>query len=158
MSDVKRAKLEVQDDDPTNVDVFLDDPTLSEGQKHRLALFHRMEAVVCSRVEEMCALGDVDVTDIAVLLVDASAHDLLFHQDEPQGTTILMGHRLEVRGFLNSMLPAAEDAPFDPYDDLLDAAPTQSIRVLIMDDHSLTVMSYGTFVTLNVDPDEMAEA
>lgn len=146
------------DDDPTNLDVFLDDPSLTPGQKHRLSLFHRIEAVVCSRVEEMCATGDVDVTDIAVLVVDPSATELLFGDDQPEGTTILMGHRCEVRAFLNSTLPAAEDAPFDPYDDLLEPSPMQSIRVLIMDASSLTVMSYGTFVTLNVDPEEMAQA
>lgn len=158
MSDVKRARCAVESDDPTNVDVFLDDPSLTAGQKHRLSLFHRIESVVCSRVEEMCATGDVDVTDIAVLVVDPSANVLLFGDDQPRGTTILLGHRGEVRAFLNSVLPAADDAPFDPYDDLLAPAPSQSVRVLIMDDHSLTVMSYGTFVTLNVDPDQMAQA
>jgi hypothetical protein len=155
--DVKRPRCAIQDEDPPTLEVFLDNPALSEGQKHRLALFRSIEAVVCSRVEEMCATGDIDVTDIAVLIVDSSAHDLLF-QDQPRGTTILVGHRFEVRSFLNSMLPAAEDAPFDPYDDLLEPSPMQSIRVLIMDDHSLTVMTYGTFVTVQMDPDEMPEA
>ncbi|MBK9264020.1 MAG: hypothetical protein IPM54_29985 [Polyangiaceae bacterium] len=158
MSDnIKRERHEIPED-PASMDVFLDNPSLSDGQRRRLSLFRNLEGVVCARVEEMCATGDIDVTDVAVLVVDASAHDLLFRQGEPCGTTILVGHRCEVRSFLNSMLPAAEDAPFDPYDDLMEPSPLQSIRVLILDDHSLTVMSYGTFVTVHMDPDEMPKA
>jgi|GEM_PF-6657900 hypothetical protein len=156
-ANIKREKRESQED-PASMDVFLDNPSLPDGQRRRLSLFRSIEGVVCTRVEEMCATGEIDVTDVAVLVVDATAHDLLFPENQPCGTTILVGHRRELRAFLNSMLPAADDAPFDPYDDLLEPSPMQSIRVLIMDDHSLTVMSYGTFVTVHMDPDEMPQA
>ncbi len=158
MSDeVKRAWRAVQEQH-ANLDVFLDDPLLPDGQRKRLGLFRSVESTVCIRVEEMCATDDVDVTDVAVLVVDSSAHELFFQDDAPKGTTILIGHRLELRGFLRSRLPAADDAPFDPYDDLLKPSPRQSVRVLIMDGECLTVMSYGTFVTVRVDPEEMLQA
>ena len=71
---------------------------------------------------------------------------------------MVIGPRDDLYAFLNATLPATPDAPFDPYVDLLEPAPERCVRVLVIDDESLTVMSYGTFVTVNVDARQRAAA
>ncbi|MDI1445851.1 hypothetical protein [Polyangium sp. 6x1] len=157
MGDAKNkdtAKPEI----PASLSNFLADASLTEGQRRRIALFRSVENAVCSRIEQICVTSGLDVVDVAVLVVDVSAHELFFQDDEPVGTCVLIGHRDKVHAFLRSALPPAEDAPFDPYEDLRTAAPARCVRVMIVDQESLTVMSYGTFVTVRLDASEMPEA
>ena len=42
--------------------------------------------------------------------------------------------------------------------DLLEQAPEQCVRVLIIDEGAITVMSYGSFITVRVDPSKQAVA
>lgn len=156
--DVKARAGAVEDDGQASLSAFLSDASLSEGQRRRVALFRSVEGGVCARVEQMCVTNGIEVTDVAVLVVDISAHDLFFQGEEAEGTCVVLGHRDQIRDFLRSVLPPAEDAPFDPYEDLESPAPARCVRVLIVDHESLTVMSYGTFVTVRLDVDEMPEA
>jgi len=71
---------------------------------------------------------------------------------------VILGHRDKLHAFLHAMLPPVEDAPFDPYADLLEPATARCVRVLIVDHESLTVMSYGTFVTVSMDASRMPQA
>lgn len=135
-----------------SVRAFLEDPSISEGQRSRLKLFESVERGICSRVEEMCSTAGIDVVDVAVLVVSADARSLLFDIDAPPGTSIVLGHRTKVYDLLRAALPSVEAGP-DPYVDLLEPAPPRCVRVLILDRDSLTIMSYGTFVTVQLDGD-----
>jgi len=137
-------------DAPSGIAGDLDDPSLTPGQKRRIRLFAQVEATVTARIEELCVTGGLDVTDVAALVVAPSAHELVFGAKLCPGTSVLLGHRDHVYEFLAAALPKAEDAPFDPYADLRDPAPSGCVRVLVLDHESLTVLSYGTFVTVQV--------
>jgi hypothetical protein len=150
----KRYEPEVHE----SFEALLTEGSLTDGQRRRLGLFRTVESGVCTRVEQLCVTSGVEVTDVAVLVVAAEAHDLLFTADEPSGTCVLIGHRDKVYAYLRSVLPPADDAPFDPYEDLLEPAPPRCVRVLIVDRESLTVMSYGTFVTVRLGEADMPEA
>lgn len=137
----------------------LEDAALTPGQRKRLSIFQSVEAVVCSRIEEICGGGGLDVTDVAALVIAPAARGLFFDEDEGEtGVSVVIGHRNRVRAFLQSSLPASPDAPSDPYADLLEPAPPRCVRVMVIDDQSLTVMSYGTFVTVEVDLGKQAVA
>ncbi len=146
------------DEAPSGLSASLDDPSLTPGQKRRIRLFAKVESTVCSRIEELCAKGGLEVTDVTVLVVDPSAHELVFGDQLCEGPSVLLGHRDRVYEFLAAALPKAPDAPFDPYVDLREPAPPQCVRVLVLDHESLTVLSYGTFVTVRVDPKHRASA
>jgi len=138
---------------------WLDDASLTPGQKKRLEVFQSVESPVCARIEEVCGAGGVEITDVAVLVIAPQARGLFFDEDEAgDGVSVVIGHRSRVRAFLNATLPPAPDAPSDPYADLLEAAPPRCVRVMVVDDESLTVLSYGTFVTVRVDPGRRAVA
>jgi hypothetical protein len=137
---------------------WLDDPALTEGQKRRIGVFQGVEAAVCARIEEVTGKGEVAVVDVAVLVIAPEAHELFFDQEVEKGTSVVMGHRERLYAFLQNALPPSEEAGIDPYADLLDQAPPRCVRVLVIDDESLTVMSYGTFVTVDVDPKKRAVA
>jgi hypothetical protein len=137
---------------------WLDDAALTPGQKKRLSIFQSVENPVCARIEELCGSGEVEVVDVAVLVIAPEARDLFFEEGMAEGVSVVIGHRDRIRAFLNAALPPAPDAPADPYLDLLEAAPEHCVRVLVIDDESLTVMSYGTFVTVRVDPGNQAVA
>ena len=138
---------------------YLDSEALSQGQRRRLELFKRVEPNVCARIEELCQQGEVAVTDVAVLLMSPEARAALFPPDEdPPGITVVMGHREKLYAFLHATLPEAEELLSDPYEDLLKAAPPLCVRVLILDENSATVMSYGTFVTVELSRHDMAQA
>jgi hypothetical protein len=160
MRDNARARRNAAHDESAHASLaaFLDEASLTEGQRRRISLFRSVEGSVCARVEQICVTSGIEVTDVAVLVVDKSAHELLFHDERPKGTCVVIGHRGEIRAFLRSVLPPVEGAPFDPYEDLLDPAPARCVRVMIVDHESLTVMSYGTFVTVRLDMDDMPEA
>lgn len=143
---------------PSSIANNLDDPSLTPGQRRRVELFAGVEHTVCERIEQLCAAGGLPVTDTAVLVVAPAANELVFGDDMGRGTSVLLGHRLRVYEFLEAALPKAPDAPFDPYADLLQPAPERCVRVLVLDHESLTVMSYGTFVTVRVDPGHEAQA
>jgi hypothetical protein len=139
---------------------LLDDPALTAGQRKRVAIFQSVEGPVCARIEEMCCTGEVDVTDVAVLVIAPEARDLFFdpEEDEGDGAAIVIGHRSRLHAFLTATLPPSAEAPGDPYADLLEAAPPRCVRVMVVDDESLTVMSYGTFITVRVAPGKQAAA
>jgi hypothetical protein len=160
MSDDVKARWTAaqEDDEHASLAAFLDEASLTDGQRRRLSLFRSLESGVSARIEHLCVTTGVEVTDVAVLVVDVSAHELFFHGQERRGTCLVIGHRAEICAFLRSVLPPAEDAPFDPYEDLLEPAPALCVRVMIVDHESLTVMSYGTFVTVRLDASEMPEA
>ena len=136
----------------------LDDATLTPGQRKRLSIFQSVESLVCARIEELCADGGVEVSDVAVLMIAPEAHGLFFEETEAPGISVLIGHRGRILAFLDAALPPANDAPSDPYEDLRKPAPPRCVRVLVIDHESLTVLSYGTFVTVRLDPDRRAVA
>ncbi len=184
-----------------NLDNYLKEPGLPEGQRRRLRLFQTVETGICHRIERFCTENALEVTDLAVLVVAPEAQILFFNgalEPEPadgvsdgyplpglsadatrtrdQGpadagrrasgpgrssmpsVSVILGHRERLHAFLHSVLPPSDDAPFDPYMDLRDPAPARCVRVLIVDHESLTVMSYGTFVTLRLDVSQMPQA
>jgi len=141
-----------------DLDTFLESDSLTEGQKRRIAIFRGVERAVCGRVERLCETSGVEVPDVAVLVIAPSAHDLFFGREVEEGTHVVLGHRTSLYGFLGAALPPIPDAPFDPYADLLEPAPPRCVRVLIIDHESLTVMSYGTFVTVSINPEHRAVA
>jgi hypothetical protein len=143
---------------PEDFSAWLDDPSLTDGQKRRLRVFHSVEGSVSARIELLCAGGDLDVVDVAVLVVAPTAQEIFFGGELGPGTSVILGHRSRIHAFLCQMLPPAPDAPFDPYADLLEPAPVRCVRVLVIDDESLTIMSYGTFVTVQMDTGNHAEA
>ena len=150
-------------DDGTNarsgdLRAWLDDPELSAGQKKRLSIFQSVEGPVCARIEEVCGSGGVEVMDVAVLVIAPEAHHIFFEEVETPGVSVVIGHRSRVHAFLDAALPPSPDAPSDPDADLLEEAPPRCVRVMVIDDESLTVMSYGTFVTVRVDPGKRAVA
>ena len=164
------------------LEAYLEEPGLTEGQRRRLGLFHAVEGGICTRIERLCTEEAIEVTDVAVLVVAPDVHALFFTNDaltndaltdgaladgapgQPTGggdvarTSVILGHRDKLHAFLHTMLPPSDDAPFDPYADLLDPAPSRCVRVLIVDHDSLTVMSYGTFVTVSMDAARMPMA
>ena len=142
-----------------NLRAWIDDEALTPGQRKRIAVFESVETPVCERIEEICGPGGVEVTDVAVLVVAPEARDLFFtDQETGAGVSVIIGHRGRLHAFLSDTLPPAEDAPADPYGDLLDPAPAQCVRVLVIDADSLTVMSYGTFVTVRLGASPRAVA
>ncbi|MGK4006355.1 hypothetical protein WMF31_27300 [Sorangium sp. So ce1036] len=146
-----------------SLEAVLEEPGLTEGQRSRLRLFQTVEALVCDRVEQLCARGGLDVTDTAILVVSPAAHRLFFRgaapgNAEPSGASVVLGHRERLHGLLHAVLPPAAEAPFDPYADLLAPSPPQCVRVLIVDEGSLTILNYGAFVVVRLDRSEMPRA
>jgi hypothetical protein len=131
---------------------------LTEGQRRRIDLFRSLESGICSRVEDMCGTSALEVTDVAVLVVSQEAYPLVFDTAESPGASVVLGHRERLYDFLRTSLPSADDAPVDPYCDLLEPAPARCVRVLVVDDESLTILSYGTFVTVVIDDGDVPQA
>jgi hypothetical protein len=150
--------MSMADHDPSTPRIEGLDEALTEGQRRRIALFKSLESGICSRVEQLCVTSSVEVTGVAVLVVSAEAYPLVFDADESPGASVVLGHRERVYAFLKSALPPADDAPFDPYADLLEPAPSQCVRVLVVDDESLTIMCYGSFLTVRLDDDDIPKA
>jgi hypothetical protein len=142
----------------SDLDAYIESGPLSDGQKNRLRTFQTVESGVCERVEEICERTGIDVIDVAVLVIAPGAQRMFFGEDAEPGTNVVLGHRDRLYSFLNAVLPPTPEAPFDPYVDLLSPSPARCVRVLIIDDESLTVMSYGTFVTVRIDPANKAVA
>jgi hypothetical protein len=142
----------------SGIAAHLDDPSLTAGQRRRIGLFAAVEAVVCARIQELCAAGGLEVIDTAALVVAPTANELVFGDPMGSGTSVLLGHRARLYEFLDAALPRAEDAPSDPYADLLQPAPARCVRVLVIDHESLTVLSYGTFVTVRMAGGNRASA
>lgn len=139
----------------------LESVTLSDGQRRRLELFKRVEQSVCSRIEQLCMQEGIPVVDVAVLVLSPEARGLVFDDEDEggaDGITVVLGHRDKLYGFLHAAMPEAEDALVDPYEDLLAPAPALCVRVLIVDGASITVMSYGTFVTVELARQDMPQA
>ena len=141
-----------------DLETYLEGADLTDGQRRRLRLLKDVEGWICERVEELCSTSSVEVTDVGVLVVAAEAQHLLFDAEiGPPAASVIVGHRHKVREFLLSALPPEPNGP-DPYIDLVVPAPAQCIRILIVDGESLTVLSYGTFVTIRMHPSEIPEA
>lgn len=136
----------------------LDDASLTPGQRKRIGVFQTVEAPICARIEEACGQGGMEVTDVAVLVIAPEARCLFFDEDVEAGVSVVIGHRSRVREFLEATLTPAPDAPEDPYADLLSPAPDRCVRVLVIDGDSITVMSYGTFITVRMGPGKRAVA
>lgn len=152
---------------------FMNDAPLSQGQRRRLGLLHSVEGEVCERVGRICVTDAIDVADVAVLVVAMSAYAIVFGADEegpanlrertpPSGSdspaTILAGHREQLHAFLSHVLPPAPEANVDPYIDLKEPAPPRCARVLVVDEESLTILSYGSFVLVRLNAEGMPRA
>jgi hypothetical protein len=140
---------------------YLNEPDLTDGQRSRLRVFQGVEEIVGDRVEQLCAQSGLDVTDAAVLVVCPGAHRLFcppIARGAAPGTSVILGHRERLHAFLHASLPPADETQFDPYVDLIEPSPPQCVRVLIVDERSLTVLSYGVFVTLRLDRGEVPSA
>jgi len=135
------------------------DPSLPLGQKRRLDLFRAVESGVSSRIEAVCERTGMEVRDVAVLVLGPSAPEALFDPEAGPDRVInvLIGHRARMYAWLAGVLPPPEH-DVDPYADLLEQAPEQCVRVLIIDEGAITVMSYGSFITVRVEPGKQAVA
>jgi len=149
---------DASDGTAVDLDVYLNDASLSEGQRRRLGLFRSVESGVCSRIESLCERSGIEVTDVAVLVIGPSAQEAFFGWGGERVINVVLGHRTRVYALLNVVLPPLPEAPVDPYADLLQPSPDRCVRVLIIDEESITVMSYGTFITVRVDPANRAVA
>ncbi|WP_437726875.1 hypothetical protein [Sorangium sp. So ce861] len=146
-----------------SLEAYLEEPGLTEGQRRRLRLFQTVEDAVSDRVEQLCTCSELEVTDAAILVVSPAARRLLFRSAavrgaEPPAASVILGHRARLHAFLHAALPPTDEAPFDPYADLLAPSPPQCVRVLILDEDSLTVLNYGAFVVVTLDRGEMPAA
>jgi len=135
----------------------LADVTLTEGQRRRVRLFQAVEPAVAERIERAYLLTSMDVTDVAVLIVSPDAQSVLFGEEVTDELTVVIGHRTKLYTFLSSLLWRAGDEA-DPYVDLLTPAPPRCVRVLVVDRNAVTVLSYGSFVALPLDPETMPQA
>ncbi len=148
----------MDDEDTRDLEAHLGDPALTSGQRRRLGIFKAVESSVSERIEAFCEETGAAVTDVAVLIIAPSAQGIFFGPAEERGTAVILGERTRLHGFLTSVLPPVPGAPFDPYADLLEPAQDRCVRVLILDEESLTVLSYGSFITVELDPARIAQA
>lgn len=150
--------MAMRDDTKDELDRAALEASLGDGQKRRLALFRAVEIGVCTRIEALCERTGLAVTDVAVLVIGPTAPEVFFKTGEDRVINVVMGHRIRMYALLSRLLPQADDAPADPYRDLLEPSPEQCVRVLIVDEQSITVLSYGSFVTVRIDPARRAVA
>lgn len=148
----------MDNEDIRDLEAHLDDQALTSGQQRRLGVFKGVESGVSTRIETFCEETGAEVSDVAVLIIAPTAHGIFFGATEEQGTAVILGDRVRLHAFLETVLPPVPGAPFDPYADLLESAPPRCVRVLIIDDESLTVLSYGSFITVDLNPVPMAMA
>jgi hypothetical protein len=148
----------MDDEDTRDFEAHREDAALTSGQRRRLGIFQAMESGVSKRIEAFCEETGAEVVDVAVLIIAPEAHGVFFGPAKERGTAVILGDRVRLHAFLDTVLPKVADAPFDPYVDLLEPAPPRCVRVLIIDDESLTVLSYGSFVTVELDPGRIAVA
>jgi hypothetical protein len=148
----------MDDEDSRNFEDQLDSAALTSGQRQRLAIFQLVENGVSARIETFCEETGAEVVDVGVLIIAPAANGVFFGPAMEEGTAVILGDRLRLHAFLEEVLPPAPGAPFDPYADLLEPAPLRCVRILIIDDESLTVLSYGSFITVELDPRAMASA
>lgn len=134
-------------------DLLVNEST-TDGQRRRLRIFQEVERGVVSRVEQLCENSDIEVADVAVLVVAPSARKLIFDDaSDAVATDVILGHRNKLHEFMTSVLPPKPDVD-DPYGDLLASAPQACVRLLILDDEAITVLHYGSFVSIDVEPTE----
>ncbi len=146
-----------------SLEAYIKEPGLTEGQRRRLRLFQTVEEAVSRRVERLCTSSEIEVTDAAILVVSPGrapgvVPDRRAGQRGGAGASVIVDHRARLHEFLHAVLPPTDEAPFDPYVDLLAPSPPQCVRVLIVDEDSLTVLNYGAFVVVNLDRREMPKA
>jgi hypothetical protein len=148
----------MEEGDFRNFEDHLDAAALTSGQRRRLAIFRLVESGVSERIETFCEETGAEVVDVGVLIIAPTAGGAFFEPPTEQGTAVILGDRQRLHAFLEEVLPPVSGAPFDPYVDLLEPAPPHCVRILIIDDESLTVLSYGSFITVELDPRSMASA
>jgi len=148
----------MDDGDSREFEDQLDAEALTSGQRHRLAIFRLVENGVSERIETFCEETGAEVVDVGVLIIAPTSTGVFFEPTMEQGTAVILGDRQRLHAFLEEVLPPAPGAPFDPYMDLLKPAPLHCVRILIIDDESLTVLSYGSFITVELDLRSMASA
>lgn len=148
----------MDDEDSRHFEAQLEAAALTSGQRRRLGIFQLVENGVSERIETFCEETGADVVDVGVLIIAPAANGVFFGATSEQGTAVILGDRRRLHAFLEEVLPPVSNAPFDPYVDLLESAPPRCVRVLIIDDESLTVLSYGSFITVDLDPRAMASA
>ena len=148
----------MDDQDSRNFEAQLEAATLTSGQRRRLSIFQLVESSVSARVEAFCEQTGAEVVDVGVLIIAPAASGVFFGPGREQVTAVVLGNRQRLHAFLEEVLPPVDGAPFDPCADLLEPAPLRCVRVLIIDDESLTVLSYGSFITVELDPAVMASA
>jgi hypothetical protein len=148
----------MDDQDSRKFEAQLDAEALTAGQRRRLGIFQVVENRVSARIEAFCEETGAEVIDVGVLIISPSANGVFFGSATEPGTAVILGDRLRLHAFLGEVLPKAPDVQFDPYADLLEPAPLRCVRILIIDDESLTVLSYGSFITVELDPGAMATA
>lgn len=136
----------------------LGDRSLTAGQLRRLGIFHSVATGVSTRIESFCEETGAEVIDVAALIIAPTARGVFFGAASERGIAVILGDRVRLHAFLEMVLPPAPGAPFDPYADLLEPAPPRCVRVLIIDDESLTVLSYGSFITVHLDASPRAMA
>lgn len=141
-----------------DLDAYLEEASLTDGQRRRLRLFQSVEREACARVEALCEGSGLEVTDVAALIIGPTAPEVFFGPGIDRMISVVLGHRSRIYALLHAVLPPLFDAEIDPYADLFAPAPDRCIRVLIIDEESLTVLSYGTFVTVRIDPANRAVA
>lgn len=147
-------------DDRTISDLksYIDRAALTRGQRQRLELFKLVEDDICSRVEAICEQGEIDVTDLAVLVVGPTSPGEGSEISSVGMMNVILGHRTRLYGLLHAVLPPSDEVTEDPYRDLLEPSPFRCTRVLVIHAGALTVMSYGCFATVAFDPANLAVA
>jgi hypothetical protein len=140
------------------LDAYLNDASLTEGQRRRLGLFRSVESGVSSRIELLCERSGIEVTDVAVLVIGPALLTACLGMEASGLTNVVLGHRTWIYALLHAVLPPLSGAPADPYADLLKPSPDRSVRVLILDEEAMTVISYGTFITVCIHPTHRAVA
>lgn len=148
----------MDDEDSRKFEAQLEAAALTSGQRRRLSIFQLVENGVSARIEAFCEQTGAEAVDVGVLIIAPTANGVFFGSGREQGTAVVLGNRRRLHAFLEEVLPPVDGAPFDPYADLLEPAPLRCVRVLIIDDESLTVLSYGSFITVELDPAAMASA
>jgi hypothetical protein len=147
-------------DDRTISDLIssLDRSALTRGQRQRIELFKLVEADICSRVEALCEQGEIDVTDLAVLVVGPTAPGEGSALSGVGMVNVVIGHRTRLYGLLHAVLPPSDEVTEDPYRDLLEPSPFRCTRVLVIHADALTMINYGCFAKVAFDPANLAVA
>ena len=93
---------------------WLDDETLTAGQRKRLTIFQSVEALACARIEELCGHGGVEVSDAAVLVIAPEAQGIFFEETYPPGVSVVIGHRSRIPRLPRRHAPTGQGGALRP--------------------------------------------